>query len=178
MTLENEVVENQVTILANPKIVATEEDYSLQQDILERIETNIKSIHESVSQMRSAKKQLKTYGELLKEQDKAKTLLEEGDALVKQIEIWEEKLIQPKQKTFQDVINYNNQLNAELMHLKGFVDSADPVVTEGAKNRLDDLQKEWKVFEDEKNTIINKEMKAYNELYKSLELPAIIMEGK
>ncbi len=178
MTLENEVVENQVTILANPKIVATEEDYSLQQAILERIETNIKSIHESVSQMRSAKKQLKTYGELLKKQDKAKTLLEEGDALVKQIEIWEEKLIQPKQKTFQDVINYNNQLNAELMHLKGFVDSADPVVTEGAKNRLDDLQKEWKVFEDEKNTIINKEMKAYNELYKSLELPAIIMEGK
>ncbi|MGB5319493.1 VPS10 domain-containing protein [Eudoraea sp.] len=178
MTLENEVVENQVTILANPKIVATEEDYSLQQAILERIETNIKSIHESVSQMRSAKKQLKTYDELLKKQDKAKTLLEEGDALVKQIEIWEEKLIQPKQKTFQDVINYNNQLNAELMHLKGFVDSADPVVTEGAKNRLDDLQKEWKVFEDEKNTIINKEMKAYNELYKSLELPAIIMEGK
>ena len=59
---------------------------------------------------------------LLKENDDAKDLLDKGKELIKRITTWEENLIQPKQKTFQDVINFNNKLNSQLMHLKGFID--------------------------------------------------------
>ena len=81
----------------------------------------------------------------------------------------------PKQKTFQDVINFNNKLNAQLMDLKGYVDVAEPKVTKGAKERLQDLLAQWRTFETERNAIVDGEMVAYNAAFKALDLPAIIM---
>ena len=127
--------------------------------------------------MRSAKAQLKSYQLLLKENKEANTLLEKAKIIIDSIDSWEQKLIQPKQKTFQDVINFNNQLNAQFMHLKNYVDTADPRLTSGAKLRLADLKQQWQVFSSEKNTIVNEEMKAFNDLYNSLNLPALIMEN-
>jgi hypothetical protein len=125
--------------------------------------------------MRLAKTQLSTYAKWLKDKEEAKALLVKGDALIKRITQWEENLIQPKQKTFQDVINFNNRLNADLMHLKGFVDVAEPKVTQGAKERLQDLLADWKVYENEKNSIVGNEMAVYNDMYAKLNLPAIII---
>nr|WP_299214552.1 glycosyl hydrolase [uncultured Allomuricauda sp.] len=176
LNLESETVETQATILPNPKIDGTEADYAEQQQILNQIENAVYSMHEAVNQMRSAKAQLKNYSKLLKENEGASELLKVGDSLMERIKTWEENLIQPKQKTFQDVINFHNQLNADFMHLKGFIDTAEPKVTKGAKERLRDLLSQWKIFENEKNSIVNTEMAKYNELYSTLELPAILLE--
>ncbi len=176
LSLESETVETQATILPNPKVDGTEADYAKQQQVLNQIENAIYSMHEAVNQMRSAKAQLKNYSKLLKENESAGELLKVGDSLMERIKTWEENLIQPKQKTFQDVINFHNQLNADFMHLKGFIDTAEPKVTKGAKERLRDLLSQWKIFENEKNNIVNTEMAKYNELYSTLELPAILLE--
>lgn len=176
LSLESETVETEATILPNPKVDGTEADYAEQQQILNQIENAVYSMHEAVNQMRSAKAQLKNYSKLLKENESASELLKVGDSLMERIKTWEENLIQPKQKTFQDVINFHNQLNADFMHLKGFIDTAEPKVTKGAKERLRDLLSQWKTFENEKNSIVNTEMAKYNELYSALELPAILLE--
>ncbi|WP_019670456.1 VPS10 domain-containing protein [Eudoraea adriatica] len=176
LSLEGKVVETEVSILPNPKVKTSKADFDEQQLVLDQIENTIKNIHESVAVMRSAKKQLKTYEELLKENEIATDLLEKGKGLIKRIDSWEQNLIQPNQKTYQDVINYNNQLNAQLMHLKGFVDSSDPKVTQGAKQRLADLLDDWKTYENEKKAIVNTEMASYNKMYTDLGLPAIILE--
>ena len=62
------------------------------------------------------------------------------------------------------------------MHLKGFVDVAEPAVTQGAKERLQDLLRAWSIYEKEKNAIVETEMNDFNQLYKSLDLPAIILK--
>ena len=46
------------------------------------------------------------------------------------------------------------------------------------KNDLDDLMNDWKVYVNERNDIINTEMKAYNDLFKTLAIPALILDGK
>jgi len=176
LSLGDKVAETEVTILPNPKIKASKSDFDEQQSVLDQIENTIKNIHESVTQIRSAKKQLKSYEELLKENEVATDLLEKGKELIKRIDSWEQNLIQPNQKTFQDVINYNNQLNAQLMHLKGFVDNSDPKVTQGSKQRLADLLADWKTYENEKKAIVNTEMAAYNKMYTDLRLPALILK--
>jgi len=175
LTSKGETVETTAMVLANPKIDGTTSDYSEQQTVLNQIENTLKDMHGAVNQMRSAKNQLQSYKKLLKENEAAKELLAKGDSLLKRITTWEEHLIQPKQKTFQDVINFHNQLNADFMHLKGFVDVAEPKVTEGAKERLRDLLVAWNTYEKEKNAIVETEMNSYNEMYKSLGIPALIM---
>ncbi|WP_422858533.1 VPS10 domain-containing protein [Flagellimonas sp. S174] len=176
LTLEDQTVETEAKVLANPKINATPADYSEQQQILNQIENAITSMHKAVNQMRSAKKQLLAYDDLLKDNENAKELVKLGDSLVKRIKTWEEKLIQPNQKTFQDVINFHNQLNADFMHLKGFVDTAEPKVTEGVKERLNDLLGKWNTFENEKKAIVDNEMAKFNSLFQELKLPALLLK--
>ena len=176
LTADNETVETTATVLANPKIEASDADYTEQQSVLNQIENALKNMHNAVNQMRSAKAQLKSYKELLKDNVAAKALLEKGDSLMKRINTWEEHLIQPKQKTFQDVINFHNQLNADFMHLKGVVDVAEPKVTAGAKERLRDLLAAWNTYDNEKKDIVETEMAEFNEMYQALSLPAIILK--
>jgi predicted alpha/beta hydrolase len=56
------------------------------------------------------------------------------------------------------------------------MDQADPKVTQGAKQRLSDLMRDWKVYQNERDAIIDTEMKAFNSLFKSLEIPALIID--
>jgi DNA repair exonuclease SbcCD ATPase subunit len=128
--------------------------------------------------MRSAKTQLTNYAKLLKDTKNADSLIEKGEALTKRINSWEENLIQTKQKTFQDVINFNNKLNAQLIQLKSYLDQANPKVTSGAKERFRDLMEDWQVYKTERDAIITTEMNAYNALYKSLDIPALIIKDK
>ena len=176
LSLEGETVETEATILPNPAIPSTPEDFAEQQNILVNIENTLKDMHESVIQMRSAKTQLTHYAKLLEGNDKAEELIEKGEELQQRINGWEENLIQEKQKTFQDVINFNNKLNAQLIQLLHYIDQADPKVTQGAKERFRDLMNDWQVYKDERDAIIHTEMNAYNNLYKSLHIPALIIE--
>ena len=178
MTLGDVVSETEATILPNPKVLSSAEDFVAQQKMLVSIENTVKEMHESVNEMRSAKTQLSHYAKLLKDSKNADSLLEKGKELTKRINSWEENLIQAKQKTFQDVINFNNKLNAQLIQLKSYIDQANPKVTNGAKERFNDLMKDWQVYKNERDTIINTEMQAYNSLFKTLAIPALILDEK
>ncbi len=173
---EKKMSETSVKVLPNPNLATKPSDYAEQQAALDRIAAIITDIHDSVNQMRSAKAQLKGYDKLLKSNADSKELLAMGDSIAQKIDTWEQNLIQPNQKTFQDVINYNNQLNAELMELKSYIDSSLPQLTKGSKERMTDLMEEWSKYEKERDEIINVEMRAYDKIYKTLNLPAIIIK--
>ena len=176
LILEDDSVETTANLLPDPEIDATVLDFLEQQKFLVEVEDLLHEIHESVNQMRSAKKQLNSYRELLKDNNKAEILLDTAKSILKEVEEWERKLIQPDQKTFQDVINFHNKINAELMNLKGYADVADPEVTEGAIERLEDLKQQWKSFAVTRNKIIDEKMQQFNKMFRDLDIPAIIIE--
>jgi len=62
-----------------------------------------------------------------------------------------------------------------MMSLKSFIDVADPRLTQGANERFDDLKKEWEAFAKRRDELINVELNAFNDLYKQLGLPAVIL---
>lgn len=176
LTLDSVAASQEFRILARPGLQATPAQFAEQQQALVQIEGAIRDMHDAVNQLRSVRDQLKGYKGLLKDTEKAKSLLEKGDGLLERIKAWEEQLIQHNQKTFQDVINFNNQLNAELMYLKSYVDAPLPELTQGARERLSDLLAAWASLSKERDAIVNDEMQAYNQLYRALDLPALIME--
>ncbi|MFD0796170.1 glycosyl hydrolase [Maribacter chungangensis] len=170
-----DTAETTVTILPNPKVKGSTADYDEQQEMLTTIEETVRAMHTAVNAMRSAKSQLTQYAQLLKNNENASELVKKGDSLLKRITTWEENLIQPKQKTFQDVINFTNKLNAQFLHLRGYISSVEPKPTAGSKERLQDLMQQWQGYKKEHDAIVNKEMSAFNSLYKELDLPAIIL---
>ena len=69
-----------------------------------------------------------------------KNLSEETISLVDKVE---SQLISPRQKTFQDVINFRNQLDAQFLDLLNTVNGNIPPLTEGELERFDDLHLNW-----------------------------------
>ena len=167
--------ETQITILPNPNIEATTADFDAQQKLLIKIDSSLSNIHSSVNQMRNVQTQLQFYIKTLKGNQTYAPLIEKAKAIEKKLVDWEINLIQPNQKTFQDVINFNNKLNAEWMYLKGFVDSEFPKVTKGSKDRFKDLLAKWKIHQKELTDLIEYEFSAFEMLFKSMEVPALLI---
>jgi hypothetical protein len=85
-------------------------------------------------------------------------------------------VIETRQKTFQDVINFSSKLNVEMMSLKNLADTHDPRVTKGIKDRKADLDKEWMKYKAVYNNDLRKAIDNYSNLFRTKNLPAIIWE--
>ena len=169
--LEREVL---FSVLPNPNMPYKISDFEEQQNLLTEIEIGIKNIHQTVTKMRKVQKQLSNYREILKDNFSYETLLKKAEGIEQKLKDWEQNLIQPKQKTFQDVINFNNKLNAQWMYLKDFVDSEHPKVTQGALERYKDLQNEWFIQRTSLENIIEIDFKSFENEFKSAKVPALV----
>ena len=169
------IKEVKIEILPNPNIEYSAANFKEQQNLLINIEKAIRDIHLSVSEMRGAQDQLKHYSKMLKGKKDFESLYEKALTIEKKLVEWEAQLIQPNQKTFQDVINFNNMLNAEFMHLKGFVDTDDPELTQGSKDRYEDLKNTWNKFRMELDEIIEKDFKSFENDFRNAQVPVLMV---
>ncbi len=169
------VMSKGLEIQPDPRIDQPQEAYLAQQELLLSIEGAVRDIHYAVRDMRQVKEQVQSLHTTLKEAECTEELLEAGEKIMKNINRWEENLIQPRQETFQDVINYPNQLSAELMNLKQRIDGPYPIVTEGAKQRLKDLLADWSVYKTQMREILKDDVGYFNKLYRTYQMPAIVV---
>jgi len=173
-----DTVSTEAIILPDPRVKVAIQDFEAQEKFLSKIESYLKEIHTNVIEMRKVKTQVESYNSLLKDKKEMIEVLELGKEIVKKLNNWEDNLISPKQETFQDVINFPNRLNAEFLDLKSRADSHNPLLTNGVKARLIDLEKEWQIQKINLNKIVSEEIGKFNELYKQKEIPALIYEKK
>ncbi|THH39948.1 VPS10 domain-containing protein [Neolewinella litorea] len=171
----SDTVSTTAQLLPDPNIEATPAQYAAQQKLLTATEDAVRDIHRSVNRMRRVREQVKGLNERLREVSGAEDLVTKGEDIVRRITDWENNLIQPDQKTFQDVINFPNRLNAELMNLKSRVDGAVPIVTEGAERRLEQLTADWQRYRQVLDRIIAEDVADFNATYRELNLPALIV---
>ena len=171
-------IETTAIVLADPRVEGTEEDYVAQQKTLDEIRDLVTDIHQSVTQFRTVKSQLSGQLALLKNMDDQKELAKAAKSALDAINKWESNLIQPKQKTFQDVINFRNKLNAELIYLGGQIDANEPKPTKACIDRLAELAEQWQNAETELQQVVSGPVAEFNAAYKKSSLPALIIPDK
>jgi len=176
LTVGDKVSETSAQLIPDPRLEASAEAFAAQASMLNEITAMVDDIHSSVNRMRNVRTQVKQLVGQLKKQEGAEELTDEGEALIKAITEWEENLVQPKTKTFQDVINFPNQLNAELLTLKGRIETHDPQPTQGAIKRLADLEAQWALHTEAMNAIIEGQLAEFNANYAKQKLPVILIE--
>jgi hypothetical protein len=91
------------------------------------------------------------------------------------IDLARSRLVEPKSKTFQDVINYPNKFDAQLLQLMGSVDGAEPPVTAGQKQRFRDIETEWARHQAAAGQVLGPEVEAFNARVRALGVPAIVV---
>ena len=167
------ISETEMIVLANPTISATAADWDEQQQVLATITASIGEMHQQVNELRKIRKQLVHHSEILRDLKPAEKVLDEAKKLIAGIDAWESNIVEGRIQNGQDVINWPSRLNVEFFNIKRLADAPDPRITQGIKARLADLQAQWNA-EKGKLEAIKKSVAAYNTLYKSQQLEALI----
>lgn len=148
-------------ILPDPRIKSSQADYDKQEKTLAAVDGKVKEIHDAVNQMRLVKKQIKDLEDLLIDTVKFKAVIDSGRSLTKRITSWEEKLVQPKSQSNDDVINFMNMLTADYIFVKGEMNTNIPGVTSGQLKRIEELNNQWEPLHKKYNDL-QQQVEAYN----------------
>ncbi len=165
-----------ITILPDPRITSTASEYLQQQQTLAEVDNKIKEMHDAVNQMRIVRSQVNSLLELLTDTTNYKPVIESGKTLAKKITAWEEKLVQPKAQSNDDIINFVNMLSADYIFLKGEMDVNIPAVTNGQQQRLTELNGQWQPIKNE-YIEIQKQVADFNDLCRKLNIEKITVPG-
>lgn len=167
-----------IHIKADPRLEIKNENWKEQQEILDHTVKQISNIHAKVNSMRQLRDQIKAYNLLLGDNASHEDLVKLGKALIEKIDKWESQVVETRQKSTQDVINWPSKLNAAYFYLRGRLDEHDPRVTQGVRSRLADLDKEWATYQKESAGLLQNEVQAFNQLFKQKNIPALIIDNK
>ena len=157
-------------ILPDPRSSVTENNYNAKGNLLNKIHADINSIYESLDRMQDVRSQLNNLKDRLHtDYEDIKNLSEETISLVDETE---SQLISPRQKTFQDVINFRNQLDAQFLDLLNTVNGNIPPITKGEMERFDDLHQKWINIKKRYDTVLEN-VKSINNLIIENSVPFI-----
>jgi len=173
LVADKDTSETTAELIPDPRLLATSSDFAAQQDLLFKAEDAAREVHNAVNSMRKVKAQIEALSGIWKDQPNMQPLIESGKAIVEQIVKWEDNLISTKQETFQDVINFPNGLNAELLDLRGRAQMHDPRPTKGAQSRLNELLQQWNTHKKTMKQLVEKDITDFNAQYKTKQTPVL-----
>ena len=137
-----------ITVAPDPRWSATQAQYETQEGFVAAAQQVVRDLYGAVTELAGVSEQVAAVVERTEDHPLADSIRSSGESLTGAITEWEEELIQRRQQTFQDVINFRNKLDAQILALIGSVDGTEPPLTAGAQERWTDLQGEWAAHEN------------------------------
>jgi photosystem II stability/assembly factor-like uncharacterized protein len=175
LKVDDQVNTAPLLVQADPRINATQEEYLQQDALLKKLEKDVTDIHVAVTKMRGLSKQIKSFLALVEHDSTKAELLKLGQEIGGKLTAWEEKLIQPKSQSYDDVINFVNKLSANIIFVHGEVNANVPYVTEGQLARYTELHEEWMVYKREMDALLSKEVAQFNAMCRALSVDHVLL---
>jgi hypothetical protein len=147
MIYDGDTMHTEFQVADDPRLEIPASAFALKKDWLERLDLAAKDLTESVKAMNYVKTQIEELNKRLATAPDS-TLLKQGKSIIAKIDSLKSELVQEKQKTFQDVINFPNQLDAKIRHIQSLIEESYPPVTTGQTTRATDVMEEWKMKKD------------------------------
>lgn len=176
ITFGDQELSKTLEVRPDPRWEATTADYAEQQRLLTKLRKLIDNMQEAASDLRSMRSQVKDLKSRISEDD-FEDVHTKADELIEEMNGLEDKMVQPKQKTFQDVINFPNKLEVALLHIYGTIDGEEPPVTNGQKQRVTDVEKEFNEVMN-KLSALEKNVADFNGLIREKQVPFIAPKKK
>jgi photosystem II stability/assembly factor-like uncharacterized protein len=151
-------------ILANPLYPVTAASYNEYHQVMYGMETALISMHTMINTLYSKRGQLVSLIKKIPADEKFNSIRSEGQALVKLMKDWDEEMVQRQSKAYDDVENFPNKFTAEYMFLMNQTESDIPRVNQPNLDLLQTLNKQWSVLQERGNTLLQKNIPAFNKL--------------
>ena len=138
--------------------------------ILHDMYNDLIEIYKSVDEIQQVRDQINS---LIKRVNDEEDITKLGKKINSKVDSMEAEVISPKQKTFQDIINFRNRIDFQLYNIYQTIDANLPPLTKGEKELYKELNAEWKKHELEINKIMEEEVPAFNKMLKEKGVPFI-----
>jgi hypothetical protein len=161
-------------IKKDPRLQTTPEEFNRQFALLSKIRDKLTETHNSISQLREVRRQLDDLLKRLADQPNAKPVADAGRALDARLRAVEEELYQTKNQSSQDPLNYPIRLNNKLAALGGIVASADAAPTDQSLTLYEELATKIDAQLRLLNQLMSNDLKAFNQLVRANDIPAVI----
>jgi photosystem II stability/assembly factor-like uncharacterized protein len=168
--------ETSVTIKPNPLYEITMADYQEFDAFMKAREAELTAMHQMVNKAMTYQTQLKSLLAKTKGNEEMKALNEAGNTLQKNLQAWDEKMIQRKSTAYDDVENFPNKFTANYMFMINQTESGIPKVNKGSKDRYAELWTEWKALETEGVALVDKAIPAFNKMAQEAGVGVLFVE--
>ena len=148
-------------LLADPRDGAAADEIAAKQQMLQQLYREITNLYQGLSDLQEVRLQIKQMADRLEDDPEVTEL---ANTINKKIDDVEDKLISPKQETFQDIINYRNKLDRQLYNLMQTIDHNMPPLTVGEQELAETLLQQWQQIKPVLQEIISEDIKGFNDL--------------
>jgi photosystem II stability/assembly factor-like uncharacterized protein len=176
LNVNGETQTSTFTILADPRSESTLADMKNQFEFIKDVNKTMDDAHKSIKKIRSINEKLSAFQAQYKDNDNVKELVEKSKMLQEKFSEIEKALYQTKNRSGQDPLNFPIKLTNKLGHLNSLVSMGDFAPTEQDIAVKNELTKAINTQLSTFNTLVDNEIKAFNEAFNAKKLNYLIVE--
>ena len=154
------ILETTGTVVSHPMSELKKDDYIKYQNFMTKAEVNYKLMTQKTNVLKQQLDKIEGLMPVLKEKN-LDLILEHAKTIFHELKAWDSKMAQRLSKAYDDVENYENGFTAHYLTVINQVDVSNPIVTQGARSRIKELNKLWEVLKLESEAI-EKRISAFN----------------
>ncbi len=177
LTVDGQTVTQSFEIKPDPRLGIPAADFARQLELLLQIRDKLTQTHNSILQIRDARKQTEDLQKRLQAQGGNKVIADAAKALNAKMTAIEETLYQTKNQSSQDPLNFPIRLNNKLAALGGVVDSADAAPTAQSYAVYEDLVRQIDAQLGQLDQVVKNDLPAFNKLVRDQDIPAIVIKS-
>ncbi len=175
LRVDGQTLTRPFTIVKDPRIEATQEDFDAQFELLVQIRDKLSETHGAINRLRAIKEQVEGWTKRATSGASSKSVDEAARRLTGQLTAIEEELIQSKAKGALDSIHFPTRLNARLAALQSVVASADAVPTRQSYEVLQDLTARIDTQLRLLDGVVQSDVAEFNRVVRSADIPAVVV---
>lgn len=163
---EGPALEQKLVVLPDPRWRQTAADLQAQYALSSQVKKLLEQCHALIGDLRAVHRQVDhVVAQARQYKPEVLAQIEEpGKKLQGNLRALEEKLIQTRNRSSQDPINYPSQLDDQMAYLYSIVEGQDDRPTQGCYQRLADLQAAFQPFQEQFQRLKAQEIAAFNRL--------------
>jgi photosystem II stability/assembly factor-like uncharacterized protein len=178
LTLGGTTRTERLEVVRDPRSTVPVAELAAQVAMSAAIRDRVTDIHETVITLRDVRDQVNRVAAHADSTPAGQAVRDSAKALASRIDGLEGALIQPKHKTFQDVINFRNQLNDHFLFLAEAVDESEGTVTQGMRERFAELDSAWTRQRQAVGALLDRDVAAFNAMVERSGTPAVVVSPK
>ncbi|NNJ81207.1 MAG: glycosyl hydrolase, partial [Flavobacteriaceae bacterium] len=157
-----QVLSSQAVINPNPKYNIAPAVYQEYDAFMSEVEGNVTEMHDRVNLLKKAETEISGLLKEFKSKGIHPDLVSEGEALVKELKNWDEKMVQRRSQAYDDVENFENKFTAEYLFLMNQTSSSLPRVNQPNKDRKSELDAQWQGLRATANALLKTKLPLFN----------------